>query len=155
MQVSFTISHKDIKDPNKWVITDQTNEERVVYHESLPFPLFTIKQTPWLPDGNVGLHTNVPFGSGDIIGFYHGEQVNPKEYTDGTYVFVCERPRVQYLDARPILDKAPFALINSPHGHPENKRANTEFTSYGYIRTTRRLVPGEELLIDYGDDYDL
>jgi hypothetical protein len=83
------------------------------------------------------------------IGVYAGRLL-PKQPSDCTYVFELSSRR--YVCARSKRYSNWTRYINDPR--PDLK-ANVCFTSDGRVSTLRRIQPGEELFVDYGDWYFL
>jgi hypothetical protein len=110
---------------------------------------------------------------GELIGFYLGEVLDTNAYTaryggrlssESSYLYFLRGGGpgaaldLLVLDARDPAKSSWARYINSPRGTAS--RANVRWGRHLYagsprveIRASRRLKPGDELMIDYGRDY--
>lgn len=133
-----------------------------------------IKECQWLPKGNKGLfaidrkRVDAPvFRKGQKILQYTGEFLTEDEMSerydyydeDGELVegraeYALEYEDGKYVDAEII--KGYGAFINDPNGytrHPENLDPNSKFGKGLWIVAIKDIYDGDEILIDYGDNY--
>ena len=66
----------------------------------------------------------------------------------------------RHVDAKPIIENNPLRYVNSPVGKEENSIINIRHQQKGSARngcvhyyTTRKITKGEELFVDYGENY--
>lgn len=80
-----------------------------------------------------------------VIGVYAG-RIKTREPKDTTYTL--------RLDSRTYIDSAREQDGNWTRYMNDKKGAdNVYFTTDGYVRTKRSILPGEELFVDYGEGY--
>ena len=98
---------------------------------------------------------------GTRLGEYTGKILSLEEYSktrDKTYIFEVSKKfqgkyYLFYIDARSG-DQLKF--INGAHSKEQKKHINVETYQYAeriFYRTTKNIKEGEELLVDYGDNY--
>jgi hypothetical protein len=160
MKGSFgTVPFSRVKDVDEWNVTwnDETNANVSIGNNIL----FKINSVSWLPGNNLGLFSNVEFEPTKILGFYHGIQVPESDLENLSkdeisnkckYLLEISKPKIINMDAFPILEKCPFAYMNDPRGHTEEQ--NAYFTTSGYVRALKKINIGDEILIDYGQNYE-
>lgn len=118
-------------------------------------------KTSKLKGAGFGAFARVDLPKGKRLGEYTGKLLSQLEYdklTDTAYVFeVTKRFRGKYylfyIDAKRGDD---LRFVNGAHSKKQKKRINIESYQYGeriFYRTTKAIKAGEELLIDYGDNY--
>lgn len=122
--------------------------------------MFKLKKST-LPKAGLGLFTEVPFKKGDKIVEYEGDQytwaecLKRAEEGKANYVF--------YITAKKCVDAydCPNALAryaNDAKGLSRVKGINNNaqyevIKGKPYIVATKRIKPGEEILVSYGKDY--
>lgn len=92
-----------------------------------------------------------------VLGRYCGEHLTQQQYDErypdgelGQYVLQISKNL--YVDARDAAQSNWPRYINDPRGSSA-RRANVEFIRDGSVRTLRAILPGEEILVDYGPYY--
>ena len=95
-----------------------------------------------------GLRAKKEMGKGEIIGHYAGEILENDRESDSTYCF--ELSETLMIDARHFGNHTRF-LNHSDIG--ENVFAEKDGCRGVVIRTTRPVISGEELLLNYGPQY--
>jgi uncharacterized protein len=109
-----------------------------------------------LPDSGTGLFTKSFIPAGTNIIEYTGKIISWKEVkADNAYIFYVNRSHV--IDARPF-KKALARYANDAKGIYRRKgmRNNSEYVEEGlsvFIRATRDIKKGEEILVAYGKEY--
>lgn len=110
---------------------------------------------------NKGAFAKTLIQRGTRIGEYDGEILGVDEYEklqDKSYIFeVCKKYKGKYylfyIDAK---YGNLLKYVNGAHSNEQKKRVNVESYQYAeriFFRAKRDIVSGEELLIDYGDNY--
>lgn len=133
-----------------------------------------IKKCTWLPEGNKGLFafdrkcSSTPiFQKGQRILRYEGELLTEDEMSErydyydengelveGNAEYALEYESGKYVDAEIV--KSYGAYINDPNGytkHPDSLTPNSRFGKNRWIIAVRDIYDGDEILIDYGDNY--
>lgn len=108
----------------------------------------------FIPRAGMGLFAKERIANNELLGEYKGQRI-PFEETRAS-----ESPYLAQLNARTAVDAGiggnELRFINSPRG--TNLRPNTKFVKPRnqdrlYIRSTRPITPGTEILIGYGSRY--
>merc|ERR1712146_66786 len=98
------------------------------------------------------------------LGEYRGRILTQEQFDklrDSSYVFekqlrVGSKMQKLYVDARAIKHSNWTRYVNGAKTEDQQKLVNTECYQYGgklWYRTTKEVLPGQELIIDYGDEY--
>lgn len=109
-----------------------------------------------IPKAGKGVFAQESFKKGEIIGKYTGERISKKtfdEFTNARRAYVLEiiKSNRRYLvDA---FDPEKSGWPRYINHHPKRTKPNVEFMEDGRIQVIRYIKPGDELFIDYGDDY--
>jgi hypothetical protein len=112
-----------------------------------------VKKSEAVPHGGKGLYATKVFNPGKVVGKYMGEDVtaqvhaHPDEFRPYT---LCNEGNNKCLDARKT-NSTPVRYINDKRG--TNRAANVEFGEDFKVRTTRKVLPNREFLVDYGPEY--
>jgi SET domain-containing protein len=110
---------------------------------------------------NKGAFAKTLIRKGIRIGEYDGKILGVEEYEklkDKSYIFeVCKKYREKYylfyIDAK---YGGLLKYVNGAHCDEQKKNVNVESYQYAeriFFRAIRDIILGEELLIDYGDNY--
>lgn len=115
-------------------------------------------QTSTIDGAGRGVFAKQEIRPNKIILKYNGIELNPIEYEkaypndDSKYVLEIKRGlKTVFIDAKDELDQNYAHLINDVKN--SNKPPNVQFTTKGYIKTIKKIKPGDELLINYGKNY--
>lgn len=109
-----------------------------------------------IPKAGKGAFATENFHKGEVIGKYTGERISKKvfEQMDNSrrvYVLeVIKGNRKFLIDAYDPEKSGWPRYINH---YPKNSKPNVEFLEDGRISVIRHIKAGEELFIDYGDQY--
>ena len=113
-----------------------------------------------IPGAGHGLFARKNISANAVLGDYQGRHVTSLRdvyaLKDDQYVFVIALP-----DRRPLwidgnVHSNYLRFVNGAKTRAEAKRINVEAYQYGGVlkfRTTRRITAGEELILDYGEEY--
>lgn len=108
-----------------------------------------------------GLFAARQFRKRTRLGEYKGRRLTPEEYQrtrNDDYIWEIDLPggKRAYIDARPVKRDNPLRYVNGARTRAQKRRVNVEAYQYAqriWYRTTKDVKPGEEFLIDYGDEY--
>ena len=120
-----------------------------------------VVKTSNIPQAGNGAFAKTIIPKGTRIGEYNGKLLSLLEYEaleDKSYVFEVakkyqNRYYLFYIDAMRGDD---LRYVNGAYGEDQSSQINVESYQYAeriFFRATRTILPGEELLIDYGDNY--
>ena len=133
-----------------------------------------IRKCSWLPDGNKSLFafskakltTGPLFRKGQKVLRYEGELLTEDEiserydyYVNGELIEGPAEYTLEYADGKfvdAIIIRGYSAFINDPKGyikHPDGLSPNVVFRKNRWIFALRDIYNGEEILIDYGENY--
>ncbi len=112
----------------------------------------------------LGLFAKKPVSKNTRLGYYKGELKTSEEFQrirDTSYIFevsrkVGDRYKLFYIDAKNKRKSNFLRYINGAKTPSQKARVNTKAYQYRgeiYYKTLRKIMPGEELLLDYGDSY--
>ena len=105
-----------------------------------------------------GAFAKIDIPKGTRLGYYRGKELSPKEYAklkDSSYAWKIDGP-VRYIDAKPIKTNNKLRFINGYKGKSQKKYENVESYQYRrqiWYRTIKKVKKGDELIIDYGEEY--
>lgn len=91
--------------------------------------------------------------NGKILGFDDYESLRNKSYIFEVTKKFKGKYYLFYIDAR---SGDALRFVNGAYGKEQRKKVNVESYQYAeriFFRTTKNIPKGEELLIDYGDNY--
>jgi len=110
----------------------------------------------------LGVFASIDIPSLRVLSRYHGTIISNDEYDilyDSSapycpdYVLgIGKGKKAKTLDSPDPHNRHWTVLVNDPRG--TELSSNLAFTNHGGLRTTQRIFAGDELLIDYGDNYD-
>merc|ERR1719240_992196 len=121
-----------------------------------------------IPCAGMGAFAIVDLPEGFRLGEYRGRVLTQEQYDNlpdklhrDAYVFekqirVCTKMQKFYVDAYFKKDGSWCRYVNGAKSEEQQKHVNVECYQYGgklLYRTTKEVLPGQELLIDYGDEY--
>ena len=116
---------------------------------------YTIKKST-IPNSGKGAFTNVDLKKGYTIGYYKGRKLSPKQYeklkNDNYSWELSSSHGPFYIDASIKKYSNWLRYVN----HKSGSKANLEPYQYNgkmYYRTTKKIKAGNELFVDYGDEY--
>ena len=119
--------------------------------------MFTIKESLIAGAGR-GVFAETQIRQNKVILKYKGKEMNQREYSiaypedNPKYVLEIKRGlKSVFIDAKNEEDSSFAHLINDVRN--SSKVPNVQFTTKGYVKTIKKIFPGEELLIDYGKSY--
>lgn len=110
-----------------------------------------------VPGAGDGLFTSKPIKKNTNIAKYEGERISKTEldrrYGDATAPYVLEYPRGVFIDARST--QSSIARYANACDYPGNRRAcNAKLSGVnGYLRSTKNIASGAEILTPYGSEY--
>lgn len=94
------------------------------------------------------------------LGWYRGKKLTEEQYQkqeNDDYIWeVNDKNKIFYIDARPIKNNNKLRYVNGAKTKLQKKKVNVESYQYNKqirYRTTKKVKSGDELLIDYGDEY--
>lgn len=109
--------------------------------------------TSTVKDAGRGVFSLVPLRINDNLGRYKGavvhSAVNPPVGLDHTYMFCAQG--FWFVDGADLKVASWHRFIN--HASVRSGGANVVFHESGALKVIRDVQPGEELFVDYGDDY--
>lgn len=116
---------------------------------------YTIKKSS-IPNSGKGAWTNVDIPKGTNIGYYKGKKLSLQQYNNlknEDYVWELSSPKGPfYVDGRVKSKSNWLRYVN----HKPGSKANLEPYQYGgkmWYRARKNIKEGDELFIDYGDEY--
>jgi hypothetical protein len=108
-----------------------------------------------LPGAGDGLFTTKPIKKGAVICEYTGDRVvetNP-DYENPYALEIRERPPT-FIDASKTNEPGEGRWVNDPRGPGKNASLDyDEKTKRAMVTALRDIEPGEEILVDYGEEY--
>ena len=107
----------------------------------------------------IGCFARTTIPAGTVIGPYHGRYMTMKQrqrVLDGTYIWKIHDDL--FVDAKHFKRNNPLRYVNGAKTKLQKEKINCEVRFLGrtpsvYYMTTRDVLPGEELIIYYGDTY--
>ncbi len=124
-------------------------------HSFLTSDEYTIKKST-IPNSGNGAFTNIALPKGKTLGEYKGKKLSVKQYNnskDESYAWELSSPSGSfYIDAKNKKNSNWTRYLNDSR----DNRVNVEPYQYRgkmYYRTLKRIKPGSELFISYGDYY--
>lgn len=114
-----------------------------------------------IPGAGRGVFALLDMPSLRILSRYHGRLLSRDEvdilYDSSTqncptYLLAFKKGKHAWFIDADLGNPHWTTLVNDPRGTQLN--ANMKFTKHGRLKTIRRIRAGEELLVDYGSDYD-
>lgn len=111
-----------------------------------------------IPGAGLGLFALKEFKSGDIITPYHGDLIDKEQmddrYGEGLAPFAIEINRNTFIDS--ACSRGTGSFINTNPGH-NNARFSVYSGRAGHppsatIKATKRILPDQEIFVDYGPD---
>lgn len=110
----------------------------------------------------IGCFAKTIIPAGTILGPYHGKYLTMRQRNrvkDGTYIWKINEDL--YVDAKNFKKNNPLRYVNGAKTKLQQSKINCEVKFFGaspstmkvYYMTTRDILPGEELIISYGDTY--
>lgn len=113
-------------------------------------------------NAGIGCFAKTTIPAGTIMGPYHGRYMTRRQrdkVRDGTYIWKIHDDL--YVDAKRFRHNNPLRYVNGAKTKLQKGRINCEVKFLGsdlsaqkvYYMTTRDVMPGEELLVSYGDTY--
>ena len=114
-----------------------------------------------IPQAGKGAFAKKTITKGKKIGEYNGLVLGASDYDqleDKSYVFEVTKKHkgkyyLFYIDAQKGGD---LRYVNGANNSKQKKRVNVESYQYAeriFFRASKKILPGEELLTDYGDNY--
>ena len=118
---------------------------------------YTIKRST-IKNAGKGAFTNIYLPKGTVLNYYKGKKLSKKQYdrlSDSEYVWeLSGRNGVPvYVDGKDKKKSNWLRYLNDPK---KNSKINVEPYQYKqkiYYRTIKKVKPGDELFISYGDEY--
>ena len=125
--------------------------------------LIAIK-TSNIPGAGMGAFARTKISKGQRIGEYTGRLLDAESYDklrNKLYTFeVAKKYRGRYytfyIDASNPKKSGLLRYVNGALGKQQRKAINVESYQYAekiYYRATKNIKPGDEIIIDYGDNY--
>ncbi len=117
-----------------------------------------------ITQAGLGLFAKKSLAKNTRLGHYEGELKTSEEFEnlrDTSYTFevtrkVGNRYKLFYIDAKNKKKSNSLRYINGAKTARQKARVNVKAYQYRgeiYYKTLRKILPGEELLLDYGDSY--
>ena len=125
------------------------------------FPKVAIKQST-LANAGLGLFADEDIAGGIVLPYeYRGDRLTEKEceqLTDTSYVWeiTADNGEVICIDAKPHRSNNFIRYVNGAGDPKQCKQVNLTMVQENdrvYYQTTKRVIKGEELIVDYGDEY--
>ena len=113
-----------------------------------------------IKEADMGAFANKDLEKSTSLGWYRGKLMNEHQRNklkDDGYVWVIDiKGKEMFIDAKPIKRNNKLRYVNGAKTKKQKKLVNVE--SYQYkekirYRTMKKIKKGEELIIDYGDNY--
>lgn len=125
------------------------------------FGLLELKKSK-IRNAGLGIFAKTMIPRGTIIGPYHGRYMNLKQRNrvkDGTYIWKIHDDL--FVDAKKYKKNNPLRYVNGAKTKLQKEKINCAVKFLGtdpyhmkvYYITTKNILPGEELIISYGDTY--
>ena len=126
--------------------------------------LIVIKKSK-IPRAGLGAFANKDISQGTKIGEYKGDVLDKKAYDklkNTFYTFEVAKKnkkgsyKTYYIDASKKKAGRELRFVNGAHGNKQRKLINLEAYQYAekiFYRAHKNIRAGEELIIDYGDNY--
>ena len=120
---------------------------------------FAVRESS-LPNAGLGLFAQVPIPADRRIGEYTGERLTRRQWqqlddNQCMYIMELDRPR-EYIDGRHDKGGGLMSYINGARTKRQYRFVNCRPYQYAhriFIKTTKPVSEGEELIMDYGDEY--
>lgn len=127
------------------------------------FELLELKKSK-IRNAGIGCFAKTTITAGTVIGPYHGKYLTLKQRNrvrDGTYIWKINENL--FVDAKNYKLNNPLRYVNGAKTKLQQKKINCEVKFMGtdplnmkvYYMATRNILPGEELIISYGNLYFL
>lgn len=113
-------------------------------------------------NAGIGCFAKTTIPAGTLIGPYYGEYMDLKKrskLTDGTYIWKIHDNL--FVDAKKFKRNNPLRYVNGAKTKVQKSKINCDVKFLGpshnslkvYYMTTTNILPGEELIISYGNKY--
>lgn len=108
-------------------------------------------------NAGIGCFARTIIPAGTLMGPYYGKYMTLKErgrVMDGTYIWKINDNL--FVDAKKFKKNNPLRYANGAKTKLQKTKINTEVKFIGskvYYMATRDILPGEEIIISYGDNY--
>ena len=116
-----------------------------------------------IPDSGLGLITETDIKKGELITEYEGDILTMKEVRERYGDRIHTAPSLSFVSYKKCVDalynmEAFARYANDANGFitPDGMKNNSEFTNIRgvpYIKATKNIKAGSEILVDYGGDY--
>lgn len=113
-------------------------------------------------NAGMGCFARTTIPAGTLLGPYNGKYMDLKQRNkvrDGSYIWRIHENL--YVDAQKFKTNNPLRYVNGAKTRRQKEKINCEVRFIGpdhnqlkvYYMTTKNIMPGEELIINYGDEY--
>lgn len=114
-------------------------------------------------NAGMGCFARTTIPAGTLLGPYNGKHMDLKQRNkvcnDGTYIWKIHDNL--YVDAYQFKKNNPLRYVNGTKTKRQKEKLNCDVKFLGpnhnhlkvYYMTTKNILPGEELLVSYGDKY--
>jgi len=128
---------------------------------SINLNLLEIKKSK-IRNAGLGCFAKTFIPAGTLIGPYHGRYITAlqrRRISDGAYIWKINENL--FVDAKRYKKNNPLRYVNGSKTEFQKKKINCEVRFLGsspetekvYYITTKNILPGEELIVSYGDHY--
>lgn len=125
------------------------------------FGLVELKKSK-IRNAGIGVFAKTTIPIGTLIGPYHGRYMTLEQRNrvrNGTFIWKIHDNL--YVDAKKYKKNNPLRYVNGAKTKLQKEKINCEVKFLGkdpdhlkiYYITTKNILPGEELIISYGDSY--
>lgn len=128
---------------------------------NLNLSLLELKKSK-IRNAGLGCFAKTVIPAGTLIGPYDGKYMTLKQRNrvrDGAYIWKITDDL--YVDARNFKKNNPLRYVNGAKTPLQKSKINCEVKFFGpnpssmkvYYMTTKNILPGQELIVSYGDSY--